>query len=211
MKIRKMLVPLLTSALVFSFVGVTSAEDPAVFTDVELSIEGGELKFESVPNVNSFGTVQLTPDIQTVTTGFDGDVRVTDARGTGEGWRMQVQATQFQEVEPAGGFVGGTSALTLPVGSLSIAPVESIMQVSSGTTVLPTSAISSDQVIDNGSAVTVVSAGTDEGMGMFDITFPTDALLLVLDPAVKMVDVVNYNGQPTPYKSTLTFTLVTGP
>lgn len=172
-------------------------------------IEGGDLTLQ-VADINDFGKVHLDGTSKVVTTSFTDSFKVTDARGTGEGWRLDVSSTQFEVVEPDGGFAEGTTANILPVGTLSLSPLETIEQVGIGESILPTSMLSAASIIDDGS-VSVAKADIGEGMGEFDLTFGQDALSVALDPSTAKIDKVNYPDSSTPYEATVTWNLVSAP
>lgn len=174
----------------------------AVFT-------GGDLLLQ-IPQINTFGQIKLTSQAKLVNTSFDNTFNVIDSRGTDEGWRLDVTASQFTETTPAGGFQSGTSATILPVGSLSLSPLSNITRVGPGAGTLPIGKLAVNTIIDDGT-VTVAGANLGEGSGEFDLTFGTNSLSLAVDPATAKIDKINYPGVDTPYASTLTWTLVSAP
>jgi hypothetical protein len=125
----------------------------------------------------------------------------------------------LQEVTPAGGYQPGTSAKTLPEGSLKLAAPAQIVAYSingGGITTSPvptTKGTAFPVTIDNGAggSVKVLTAATNTGMGVYQISFPEHSLTLTLNPATTYVDSVNYAGKATPYSTTLTWTIVAGP
>ena len=157
--------------------------------DVDVTIQAGEFSL-ATPSIKSFGNITLQSTPQTYKTSFDGKFTVKDLRGTQAGWRLDVEASQFTN-----------GASTLTVGSLSIEPISNITRVGTGSGELPTVSMNSNQVIDDGK-VEVARAKAGTGMGVFDITFPTDALSLVVDATTAKVGT---------YESTLTWNLVLAP
>lgn len=208
---KAMLALLMASvALVPTFMsGAGVAEASTSPQSATFELGGGDLTL-TAPDITSFGTVNLTPQAQTVTTGFTDTFGVSDARGTGEGWRLAVNSTQFEMVEPLAGFAPGTSAHALPAGSLTLKPLTAIERQGTAPGADPTSKMTLNSIIDSG-AVTVANANVDEGMGDFKLSFEKDALGLVIDSATAKIDKVNYPDAPTPYEATVTWTLVTGP
>lgn len=184
----------------------TGVEDSHIAT---FEVEAGDVTLE-IADINSFGQIQLDGQPKTVTTNFADAFSVTDARGTAAGWRLDVSASQFEVVEPSGGFASGTTANVLPVGTLSLSPLESIDRVGTGIGALPTSVLSTQSIIDDGT-VSIATADVGEGMGEFVLTFGSEALSVVIDPATAKIDKVNYPDSNTPYEATVTWTLVSAP
>lgn len=177
--------------------------------DVGVGIGDGGLKLTTSPIIN-FGNHIISKDIKTIFTSFERAIKVEDLRGTHEGWRLDLSATSFKVVEPENGFKEGTTAHELPKGSFAILPPSEIKQIGGSGNNLPISNISGKTVIDSGT-VTLVSAEKGTGTGEFDIVFPENALSLVIDPETVFVDKINYPNTYTPYKSTLTWNLVSAP
>lgn len=179
-------------------------------TDVPFSVEAGEFSLY-VPEVNSFGEITLDAQPKQYYTTFSESWKVVDARGTQEGWRVQAIAQQFAVVEPTSGFAEGTEAHSLPEGSLLFYGPNSLDRVGTGTSELPSNLVSDPVILDNGSTLTVLRANEGEGMGEFDIGFDANAFELTLDPTTALVDQTNYPDMGTPYQTTVTWTLVSGP
>jgi hypothetical protein len=139
---------------------------------------------------------------------------VVDPTGTGNGWHVQLSASQLTEVAPGGGFASGTSALTLPTGSLALAGTRTVSAGTGSTAVDATNGPLIENptaVIDGGSAVTIVDTQAGYGMGTYTINEPTNGLVESLSPSTTKVDTTNYSGEATPYSSTLTYSIVSGP
>lgn len=193
---------------------VSAAENDAT-ANHQASIEllQGEFTLET-QGVLDFGQHKIEAQAKTVSTGFAGDFGVIDARGTQEGWSVTVEATPFTMVEPAGGFINGVSdKYSLPYGSLVLNPLETILGVyGEGSDIYPKGATAGTAIdLDGGGAVKVASAEIGKGMGEYKLTFGVDALELVIDPTTAKIDNENHPGGITPYESTLTWNLVTGP
>lgn len=202
----------LTLALATStlFVGTSAlAADTPQPHNANLSITGGDLTL-TIPQISPFGEVKLEKNPKIVKSAFTDKFVVTDTRGTGDGWRLDVSATQFKEATPVGGFAGSTSANIFPVGSLSLSPLAAIDRVGTGTGAKPTSTMLTDRVIDDG-VVTVSTAVVGTGMGEFDLTFNNSSLSVVIDPTTAKVDKINYPAGSTPYESVVSWTLVSAP
>jgi len=158
---------------------------PAAFASdgTSVVVTGGNLTITN-PAAANFTGVTLNGTTQTTTAALDA-FNVTDARGTGVGWHVTAQASQFSG--------GGHS---LPVGSMDM----SQPTVTSPNTTSPDPTIEAGPyTIDVASAVQVASAAVNEGMGQYD--FSATSLSLTLGPEV----------YATTYNSTVTISAVTGP
>lgn len=218
-KLKKISVFLVSLLFILSITGVYTAYAASPSTNASGSISGGSFGFFSVPSTATFSNVQLNGDMQTTKASI-GDIIAYDASGNGIGWNVTVQANQFTEVAPTGGFKSGTTAKTLQAGSLTLqAPIEIIGYSLSGNgkptkSPAPIAAAGSPWTIDSANgcnAVKLVTAAQSKGMGGYSISFANDCLSLTLDPATTFVDNINYPGQPTPYSTNLTWTITTGP
>ena len=150
-------------------------------TSVEVS--GGSLSFTN-PAVADFDPVALTGVAQTPATDLDA-FTVTDATGTGAGWHVTAQATQF---------AGADKDLALGSLSMSEPTVDA-----NGTTSPDPTVNGGPYTIDALSAVTIASAAVDEGMGKYDFGATTLTLSL---PADVYADT---------YTSTVTISAITAP
>lgn len=203
-KFRKRNLATVTALALILGVGATSvsAAPPVDQTkNVEIIVEGGELSF-TAPDIVNFNNVTLKDVSQTVSTGFSGPVSVSDARGTGEGWKLNVSATVFKTQ------IGG-SDYTLPSGKLSLKTATSITpKIGADTTGLNNLIVNSVN-IDGLGAIPVASSSANYGKGITDITFPTsDALNLIIDPSDIKVDAVNKTSK---YTAVLTWSLTDAP
>jgi hypothetical protein len=148
-------------------------------------LNGGTLAV-TTPTVGDFTGVTLNGSAQSTTASM-GTFNVIDARGTGVGWNVTVQATQFT-----------MSGHTLPMDSISMpAPTVAKIAATSGNT---PSITTGPYLIDDASAVKITSAAAD-GTGMGSYTFTPGALTLSI-PA---------NAYAGTYTSTVTVSVVTGP
>lgn len=152
------------------------------------SITGGSLSLTQ-PTPGNFSAVTLNGQVQTTNADM-GAFTVTDATGTGNGWNVVAQASQFTD---------STNNLTLPTNSLnlSLPTVTAETGASDATTVT-----AAGGNIDNATGVKVLSAALNGGMGTYDIAFPANALTLNLQPK----DV-----KAGTYTSTVTVTVTSGP
>ena|SRR5690625_166248 len=177
------------AAIVVSLTMVTGVSADTQSNDVDIEIEGGEVSLETSA-IETFGTIVLEATPQTYETSFENDFTVTDLSGTHEGWRVDVSASHFLNGEDI-----------LPEGSLSLDPVSNIERVGTGYGSLPVKSMETNTIIDSGTN-TVVEAEEGSGMGVFDITFPTDALSLTVDATI---------AKAGEYESTLTWDLISAP
>lgn len=175
-----------------------------------VGIESGGLSITAPPVTTDFGNVTLTSGVVKPTAAL-GTLSVVDATGSGSGYKVNVSASQFTEVTPGGGYSGATTAKFLPLSSLKIAVPSAISATGGTSSPVPTASIAALTVIDSGAPVKLFSAAINEGMGSYDVTFPVASLELTVDIATAQVDSTNYVGVPTPYSSTITWSIVTGP
>ncbi|MGG0888905.1 WxL domain-containing protein [Cytobacillus horneckiae] len=210
-KISKMFaVSALTGCLALTGITPTfAAESQQSEREINANILKGDLTLDAPLN-NPFQEVQLESNPKTIYTKLDDVVQVSDLRGTQEGWRLDVSATQFEIVEPSGGFVEGTNTHKLPKGSLSFSAVEDISRVGTGSSKLPTAIQNNKKILDDGS-ITIAKANQGEGMGVFNISFSDQAYSLVVDATTAKIDMVNYPNGKTPYKSIVNWDLVSAP
>lgn len=150
----------------------------------------------SVPSIANFPNVVFENLTETVTTRFNSGLIVKNSTGTNLGWKVMVQASQFQE----------SSGLQLPKGSLTIKPPSSFVKLNGTASENPVSSISSPAVIDNGGAIKIISADPGKGEGEYQVNFPEDALAFTINLSSLTTEKLNKT-----YHSTLTFTIVEGP
>ncbi len=133
------------------------------------SLSGGALGFAS------FGAITLNGAQQTSTAPFT-LANVTDARGTGAGWNVSLSLTPLAEYNM------GTSAYvasgkTLAASSIKVttAPVVSLVDSTSSaaTTITP---VATTTALDTGSAVKLLDAAANGGMGSYAFSNMTSTL-----------------------------------
>lgn len=164
---------------------------PAMAADTTVSISGGALTV-TAPEVNEFPTVILDGTAQTVHAPLE-PFTVTDARGTGHGWTVSLQATPFREWDGTGYVTDGRA---LPPGSLLL---EGLSVTADGTDSDGPTVVAGPYVLD-GPAVTVATATAGSGMGTF--TFDPTAALAVSVPA---------HAYARAYRSELSISVTSGP
>lgn len=167
-------------------VNVAYAADPAPAAEVtggSLAIE--DLLIANFTPVTLDGTTQDTPAVVTA-------MILTDARGTGDGWNVSLEASQFAH----GTIVGEKLPLdSLTLGTVSIAEKEGV----TGSTAVAGIDILGGK-IDNVAGVVILNAPVNEGMGTYTVSM--EDMTLTLKPAT------TYAGT---YTSTVTMTHTSGP
>jgi len=183
-----------------SFSGVAHAAGGAAGGPTSAALTGGSLTIAG--GAPGTFTANLTGANQTVDTSLAA-YTVTDATGTGAGWNVTAQATQFTCV--VSGDPGcKTGFTTLPLSSLTIAPPAAACASGSTCTGSPTVSISAVTAIDGAAAVKVLDAPLNTGAGSFTVTpgtMGTGQLALAIPG----------NALATIYHSTLTITVISGP
>ena len=138
------------------------------------------------PSVGIFKDVTLQDQATTVATDVS-PIVVQDWRDSNNEWRLNVSAT------PLKGLLH-----TLPKGSIKLKEINRINQVK-GSGTLPTKGYSGNKVIDDGTINIVDSVNA---RGEYEITFPTEALEIVVDPTTSKIG---------KYESTITWDLIHAP
>ncbi len=164
---------------------------PVAFAQTGITVVGS-LTITS-PLAADFPGVTLNGATQTVTAGLEA-FTVDDSRGTGEGWHVTAQATQFAEVDILGVYV--LLGKTLPASSLKMSEPT---VTANGTTSPAPSITPGPYTLDAGSAVTIASAAVDTGMGKYD--FSATTLMLTVPP----------RAYARTYRSDVTISVVTAP
>jgi hypothetical protein len=201
MKFSKVMIPTLaTLALGMSLIS-TPASGTTADTKLNQSITGGEHNIAVTP-VSNFNAVTLSGETQ-VTHANPGVLTVTDATGSGNGWRINVKADQFKV---SGG--DAKSNRTLPKGSLVLNSGVSYITKVGGTSSPNPEFKTTNFIIDTDNQVTILSGKKDEGMGKYNVSFNDKSLALTLNPHSTYVE--NKAGA-TSYESKLTYSIVTGP
>ncbi len=151
----------------------------AAGTKVSVDIQGGPLSLTAgnptLADTNLTGSDQIT-------TGTLGLIEVTDARGTGAGWNVTAQATDF--IKPA------DPSQKIPAAGLIVEDIPPATTVAGNAA--PSGATGS-----LGSPLLILTAETDSGMGRYQAT-PQISLLV---PAETLAG---------SYDSTLTLTITSG-
>lgn len=160
---------------------------PAAFASdgTQAVVSGGTLSITN-PLADNFTPVTLNGTDQSPTAAL-AEFTVTDPRGTGAGWHVTAQASQF---------ANAAATRSLATGSLEM----SEPTVAADGTNSPEPDINTGPyVIDGGSAVSIASAALDEGMGAYDFS---DTTLTLAVPA---------DAYAATYLSTVTISVITAP
>lgn len=168
-----------------------SASLATASSGVSISISAGSLGV-TAPAVNDFAVVVLDGTVQVTRAPLE-PFSVTDARGSGQGWSLTLQATPFREWD-GNGYV--TDGKALPAGSLGL---DGLAVTPEGTD-SPSPAIRAGPYILDESAVTVATAPVGTGMGTF--VFQPTSTLAVAVPAHTYARV---------YRSELSVSVTSGP
>jgi hypothetical protein len=166
-------------------------------TDVtSISLLGGNLDFATAFSASDFPATTLNGAGQTVTTAV-ANWAVNDARGTGLGWNVKVQATRFTDD-------GGTSSDTsddkqLPTSLLTLTGPTVAAGASQSALLKPT-VQPLTTALDAGAAVPVAIAAVGTGQGLWNFSQGASHLSLVIPPTAEAGD----------YSSTITTTLSSG-
>lgn len=156
-----------------------------------VSLSAGPLAV-TAPAVNDFAVVLLDGSAQTASAPLE-PFSVTDARGSGDGWTLSLQATPFREWDGMSYVPDGKA---LPPGSLTLA---GISVTATGTGSDPPAAVAGPYLLD-GPAVTVAAAEASTGMGTFLVS-PTSHLTVAV-PA---------HAYARAYRSELSISVASGP
>jgi hypothetical protein len=179
---RRIGIALLTAVFLFA---IAFFGDNAQAENVSVLVAGGGLSV-TAPALDDFGTVILTGAAVSPKAAM-GPFTVTDARGTGAGWNLTIQASQFT-----------TGSRTLALGSLTM-PTPAVAKTDRTSGPVP-SVVTGPYLIDSPSALKIASAASD-GAGMGSYIFMPGYLVLGIQTNV-------YAGT---YTSTVTVSVATGP
>ncbi len=186
---RRGRVALLCAAAVLAF-SALSGTAFAETDDVGATVTGGSLIIAAALDAGTFSTT-LDGTAQTLSgTGFS-NFDITDARGTGVGWSVTMQATVFDNGTLAGKDLA-TNSLT--------APLFSVTKIDESSSAVP-GTLHAAATIDTGSSGVVMVACSAFAQGMGKYRFSADASAWKL-----AVPAHAYRGT---YTSTITTTLAT--
>ncbi len=143
--------------------------------DSGLTITGGALSASGSMGFSNFSAVTLD-GTQRTTTATWSLPNVTDARGTGAGWKYTLSLTPFAEYA-AGAYVAGGKSLAASSLQVTTAPVVSQVDTSSSPANTVVS-VPTGAALDTGSAVTLPSAAVGGGMGSYSASAMTARLTI---------------------------------
>ncbi|HEX9988634.1 MAG TPA: WxL domain-containing protein [Chloroflexia bacterium] len=160
---------------------------PAAFASdgTQAVVTGGTLSITN-PLAGDFTPVTLNGTEQSPTAALAA-FTVTDPRGTGAGWHVTAQASQFANAAATRSLAAGSLEMSEPTVA------------ANGTNSPEPDVTEGPYVIDNGSAVSIASAALDEGMGAYDFSNTTLTLAVPAD------------AYAATYLSTVTISVVTAP
>jgi hypothetical protein len=191
-------------------------------TGVASASSGGAMSFTTTAGTGlsvtgaapgSLTAVTINGQTQTQYTSL-GTYTGVDSTGTGAGWNVTFQATQFACTVGSGSNKCPTGGNSLPTGSLTVAAptvaCDPLMNgtLCSGQGAVPTISISANTAVDVASAVKVASAALNQGMGTYDFT--PGLVDGIAGHNLKLV-VPSWVYAGTTYNSTLTVSIGTGP
>lgn len=179
------LVALLAVVLMVSTSGSATASPTSV------SVSAGALGVTS-PAVNDFAVVVLDGTVKVAHAPL-ASFSVTDARGSGHGWTLSMQATPFREWDGTAYVPEGKS---LPVGSLTLGGVAA---TAAGTDSEPPTIMVGPFQLD-GPSVMLAAAAAGTGMGTF-----------VFDPTTGLSVAVPASAYAHAYRSELSISVASGP
>jgi hypothetical protein len=170
----------------FNFKTVFASDD----VNLNLGVTGGTLtmSLDSLTTItlSSIAINDLIAANQETKSAFH-NFSVTDGRGTGDGWNIQVSSTQFID-----------GANTLPANRTF---VDGSTLVFDGANI--TNNIATKNTMTDGSPISIVSAGLNKGMGEFDLSS--------LDVGYDFLSADVATLKAGTYVSTLTVGVITGP
>jgi len=169
-------------------VGFAATVQPGAST-ATVNVLPGNLSMTDL-GATSFEDAHLSGVTQTITSGMPTTVTLTDATGSGAGWNVSMQATPFTNAA-ATGTIKTLSPGSLTLGDITVTPKDDSK---------PIVASAASGAIDNETGVTILTAGTDEGMGTYDISMTAMSLKLLVSET-----------KAGTYTSTITTTLTAGP
>lgn len=161
-------------------------------TQASVTFQGGELKLNSVP-VLDFGTHAISPDQQELAADSVTPVtEVSDLRGNGKGWDLNVTLSPFTLSE------GG--AATLQGASINVTNPK--VGAANGTVGTPPAAVSEVEIASDSTETPVLKAGDKAGMGVWNLTWYAADTKLNVNPGTaqvgKSVATLNWSLQSTP-------------
>src|SRR5690625_5019025 len=174
MNLKKLFGAGLVAVMSLSFATGAFADDSDVTKSdtVDATLNSGGFDLTTSP-IDSFGNITIKIDDEKYSTSFERDFVVKDLRGLDDNWQLTVSSTALESETHSFDNV------------LSISPLADIER--EGTTNyndLPDKGISSETVLDDGD-VLIAKSDDGSGLGQFSLTFPDDAIHLMVTPGMK--------------------------
>lgn len=189
-------------AIGFTSIMGVSAEKVTGEDEVTIGVVRGIMELTAPSLEQSYLNVEVSTDVKSYGLSYNAPFKVKDLRGTHEGWRLDVTASQFEMVKDT------DERYRLPSGTLAINPLDSIEVLGESSSGAPINSLDGLTVIDDGT-ITVASAKEGTGVGEFELTFPEEAVTVTIDPSTVKVDKDDTEG--TFYKTVMNWTLVDAP
>lgn len=178
---RKGIIFLLVALLVVTMGGFTAAYAENTTATVEFEADPGinKLELTSAPSIN-FGshTLPVAPATFSAVS-IDSPLKVTDTRGVPLGWNVTAQLSAFATT-------GGTPVSdSMPGANIDLLS-GAVAKSGSGLSANPPTVEQAINIVANGSASKIVSAGVDTSFGVWDTTWTNSNVILNLPniPAV---------------------------
>ncbi|WP_160331396.1 LamG-like jellyroll fold domain-containing protein [Heyndrickxia sporothermodurans] len=154
-------------------VSPVSTNGESVASEKTVTTSKGSLSIESFPSNINLPNLGLNGTNQTIYGSIGQKIVVKDTRRTRDGWRLKVKASNFLSAD---------GKRTFPANSIKIKPITSISQTKGLKKDLPIKT-SATQQVDNGNGAVLVSADpTKTGYGVYEITLPTNAIEIQVNP-----------------------------
>lgn len=169
---RPMIALMLFASLFFATMPVFAADDTTAETEASVEFTAGELKLISAPIID-FGSHDISNVEQTYeAASISTNVRISDLRGSGEGWDLMVSLSPF--------ILEDLDEETLQASYISIASPD--VKAVNGNAGAPPAAKDSVTLTSDSTETLVLEAGSDEGMGVWDLEFSTENTTLTVKP-----------------------------
>lgn len=140
----------------------------------------------ATPPSFDFGSLMISSQPVVAQSKGNEDLKITDLRGSGAGWKVQVQMTDFVDSD--------NPALVLTGAKLELAPIGITANDTNNSTGVP----SSNNIDVNDSLQTLIAANTGDGMGAWTADFASNNSAQLTIPA---------NSKKGNYTTTITWVL----
>ncbi|WP_158318932.1 WxL domain-containing protein [Robertmurraya kyonggiensis] len=126
---------------------------------------------------------------------FLNKVIIKDTRKERNGWKLQVIASPL---------ISEDTFRLFPENTIKLKSISDVSQISGLKGIAPT-IVNSEQFIDGQQFITLVSASEETGYGIYEMTFPSNALQLELNPAFAYV---RQDGTPLKYQTDINWRVI---